>query len=422
MERIGLGSVAVIAGRSASQRNSDVEHRFRQPSDLIYLTGFHEPESWVVIAPARDKPFSMFVRPRDPERETWTGRRAGLEGAKAQYGADQSFAIEKLKEELPRLLDGAEQIYFVPGADRGVDEIVNGALATLRSGERRGMRAPNTICDLRTCLHEQRLIKDSAALAVYERAAAITAEAHIAAMRAAGGPEGKMEYEIEALVDYTFRRRGGGPGYGTIVGGGDNATILHYVDCTDALREGELLLIDAGCEIEGFTADVTRTFPIRAPFSAPQKRLYELVLQTEKACIAAVKPGATIDGIHALAVDLLTQGMVGLGLLTGDPAALVASGAYKRFYMHRTSHWLGLDVHDVGAYTVDGKPRPLQEGMLLTVEPGIYIPLVCDDVPAEYRGIGIRIEDDVLVTAAGNKVLTSAVPKEVADVEALTAG
>jgi Xaa-Pro aminopeptidase len=300
--------------------------------------------------------------------------------------------------------------------------VVNGALQSLRNGERRGMRVPSTICDLRTCLHEQRLLKDKAALTVYERAAAITAEAHIAAMRNAGRADGKYEYEIEALIDYTFRRRGGFPGYGTIVGGGDNATILHYVDCSDALRPGELLLVDAGCEVEGFTADVTRTFPIASKFSAPQRKLYELVLQTEKACVAAVRPGGTIDGIHELAVQMLTRGMVELGILKGDPDALVESGAYKRFYMHRTSHWLGLDVHDVGAYTIDGKPRPLQPGMLLTVEPGLYIPKACEDVAVEYRGIGIRIEDDVLVTDAGHQVLTTAVPKEVDDVEALTAG
>ena len=418
MESIGPRTVAVIAGRGTTHRNSDVEHRFRQPSDLLYLSGFGEPDTWAVLAPGRAKPCTLFVRPRDPERETWTGRRAGLEGAVARFGADQAFPIDKLKEELPKLLDGADEILYVPGEDRLVDEIVNGAIASLRSGERRGMRAPTRIADLRRSLHEQRLVKDEAALATLDRAAAVTAEAHTAAMRAAR--DGVMEYEIEALVDYTFRRRGGLPGYGTICGGGDNATILHYVDNDRPLKQGELLLIDAGCELDGFTADVTRTFPIGARFSPAQRRLYELVLSTEKACIEAVRPGATVDAIHALAIERLTAGMVELGLLHGDPKALIESGAYKRFYMHRTSHWLGLDVHDVGAYAEGGTPRPLVPGMVLTVEPGLYVPSDASEVAAEYRGIGIRIEDDILVTSEGHRILTAAIPKEVADIEALS--
>jgi len=420
MERIGTSAIAVIAGRATTLRNSDVEHRFRQPSDLLYLTGFGEPDTWAVIAPGRSKPFTLFVRPRDPERETWTGRRAGLEGAIARYGADQAFAIETLKDELPRLLDGADELLYAPGPgeDRAVDELVIGAVATLRNGERRGMRAPRTISDLRRTLHEERLRKDDAALTTLTRAALITGEAHTAAMRAAR--DGVMEYEVEALVDYTFRRRGGSAGYGTICGGGNNATILHYVDNDQPLRKGELLLVDAGCEIDGFTADVTRTYPVGARFSAAQRRLYELVLATEKACIAGVKPGATIDGIHALAIELLTEGLVRLGILHGQTASLIDTGAYKRFYMHRTSHWLGLDVHDVGAYTQAGQPRPLEPGMVLTVEPGIYIPAECDDVAAEYRGIGIRIEDDVLVTES-HRILTDAIPREVDELEALTA-
>ena len=421
MERIGSRAVAVIAGRPTTIRNSDVEHRFRQPSDLLYLTGFREPESWAVLAPGRDKPFSLFVRPRDPERETWTGRRAGVEGAVERFGADQAFPIERLKDELPQLLDGADEILYVPGESAEVDHIVTSAVAALRQGERRGMRAPRTISDLRASLHELRLRKDPPALAALERAVVVTGEAHTAAMRAAR--DGVMEYEIEALIDYTFRRRGGLPGYGTIVGGGDNATILHYVDNDQPLRRGELLLVDAGCELEGFTADVTRTYPIGAPFSAAQRRLYEVVLETEKACVAAVRPAQTIDGIHALAVERLTEGLVRLGLLSGDPRALAERGDYKRFYMHRTSHWLGLDVHDVGAYSADGRPRPLEPGMVLTVEPGLYIPAAATDVPTEYRGIGIRVEDDVLVTGdpAGHRVLTAAIPKEIDELEALTA-
>jgi Xaa-Pro aminopeptidase len=230
---------------------------------------------------------------------------------------------------------------------------------------------------------------------------------------------GVREYEIEALIDYTFRRSGGHPGYGTIVGGGVNATILHYVDNSEPLAAGQLLLVDAGCELDGFTADVTRTYPIGGRFSPMQRRAYELVLDVEKRCIALIRPGATIDEIHAYAVERLTAGMVELGLLHGEPAALIASGAYRRFYMHRTSHWLGLDVHDVGAYAVDGQPRPLEAGMVLTVEPGLYVPDAAD-VPEPLRAIGIRIEDDVLVTADGYEVLTAAIPKEPLELEALT--
>jgi Xaa-Pro aminopeptidase len=269
-----------------------------------------------------------------------------------------------------------------------------------------------------------RLRKDEDALGRQRRAIAITAEAHVAAMRAAKG--GMYEYEIEALVDYTFRRRGcSGPGYGTIVGGGDNATILHYVDNKDPLVDGQLLLIDAGGEYQGYTADVTRTFPINARFNPAQRRLYELVLSVEKSCIARARPGATVDGIHEHAVERLTAGMVELGLLVGEVPKLIESNAYRRFYMHRTSHWLGLDVHDVGSYgqrAPDGTiaPRPLVPGMVLTVEPGIYVAADAHDVAAEYRGIGIRIEDDVLVTDGEPEVLTAAVPKEVAEIEALT--
>jgi Xaa-Pro aminopeptidase len=243
--------------------------------------------------------------------------------------------------------------------------------------------------------------------------------AHTAAMR--GPRNGVKEYEIEALIDYTFRKNGGHPGYGTIVGGGVNATILHYVDNSEPLKQGELLLIDAGCEIDGFTADVTRTYPIGARFSPAQRRCYELVLAVEKACIGAVRPGASIDGIHDHAVELLTRGMIDLGLLRGEVRELIDKAAYKRFYMHRTSHWLGMDVHDVGIYAPDGKSRPLAAGMVLTVEPGLYIAEDASDVAAEYRGIGIRVEDDILVTADGHENLTISIPKEVADLEALTA-
>jgi Xaa-Pro aminopeptidase len=419
MEKIGPRAVAIIGGKKLSVRNGDVEHRFRQSSDLWYLTGFTEPEALAVIAPGRAEKLTLFVRPRDPERETWTGRRAGVDGAKAKFGADQALPIETVAAELPKLLDGAEEIWYVPGEDGELDQLVLSTLAHLRQAERRGMRAPRRISDLRWTLHELRLIKDADALGKMRRAVEVTRQAHTAAMR--GARNGVKEYEIEALIDYTFRKNGGHPGYGTIVGGGVNATILHYVDNSEPLKQGELLLIDAGCEIDGFTADVTRTYPIGARFSPAQRRCYELVLAVEKACIGAVRPGASIDGIHDHAVELLTRGMIDLGLLRGEVRELIDKAAYKRFYMHRTSHWLGMDVHDVGIYAPDGKSRPLAAGMVLTVEPGLYIAEDASDVAAEYRGIGIRVEDDILVTADGHENLTISIPKEVADLEALTA-
>jgi Xaa-Pro aminopeptidase len=418
MDRIGSRAVAVIAGARPSVRNSDVEHRFRQTSDLWFLTGFTEPESLAVIAPGREHPFVMFVRPRDAERETWTGRRAGVDGARDKFGADAAFAIDSVEAELPRLCDGADEILYVPGDDAEIDQLITHTMVQLRHGERRGMRPPKRIVDLRLTLHELRLVKDADALSKLRRAATVTREAHVAAMRAARG--GMHEYELEALIDYTFRKAGGFAGYGTIVGGGVNATILHYVDNDQPLNQGELLLVDAGCEIDGFTADVTRTYPIAAKFTPAQRRAYELVLSVEKACIAEVKPGSDIEKIHALAVELLTRGMVELGLLSGDVRALIDGNAYRRFYMHRTSHWLGMDVHDVGIYAPEGKPRTLAPGMVLTVEPGLYVAADASDVPDELRGIGIRVEDDVLVTSDGHEVLTAAVPKEVADLEALT--
>jgi Xaa-Pro aminopeptidase len=419
MERIGPRSVAIIGGKKLSVRNSDVEHRFRQSSDLWYLTGFTEPEALAVIAPGRPEKFTLFVRPRDPERETWTGRRAGVEGAQQKFGADKALPVDTIDSELPKLLDGAEEILYVPGEDGELDRLVMQTFAHLRASERRGMRAPRRIGDLRWTLHELRLIKDADALGKMRRAVEVTREAHVAAMRAAR--DGVQEYEIEALIDYTFRKAGGHPGYGTIVGGGINATILHYVDNDQPLEKGELLLIDAGCEIDGFTADVTRTYPIGARFSAAARRCYEMVLGVEKACVAAVRPGNTIDKIHDQAVQLLTQGMVDLGLLQGSVPELIEKGAYKRFYMHRTSHWLGMDVHDVGIYAPDGSSRPLEAGMVLTVEPGLYVAPDANDVAAEYRGIGIRIEDDILVTESGHENLTISIPKEVSDLEELTA-
>jgi Xaa-Pro aminopeptidase len=418
MELLGPRAALVLSSAPERLRNGDTDYKFRQDSDILYLTGFQEPGATVVLRPGHETPFVMFVRPRDPAAETWTGRRAGIEGAVRDFGADAAFPSTELDTKLVEVLAGTEEVHFPFGREPTLDTLVTRTLARLRAGERRGRRAPSRMVDARLSVHELRLVKADDEVAVQRRAAAITAEAHVAAMRAAR--PGVNEGEIEALIDYTFRRRGGtGPGYPTIVGGGVNATILHYVENSAPLRAGELLLIDAGCEVDGYTADVTRTFPVGGHFGDAQRRLYEVVLDSQIAAIEAVKPGATIDGIHDQVVSALTAGLVRLGLLSGEVPALVESGAYRPFYMHRTSHWLGIDVHDVGFYSEEGVARPLVPGMVLTIEPGLY---VAPDAaaPPEYRGLGVRIEDDILVTAAGYENLTIATPKTVADIERLT--
>jgi Xaa-Pro aminopeptidase len=420
MRRIGPDAALILASPPEHLRNGDATFKFRQDSDILYLTGFEEPGAVIVLRPGHEKTrFAMFVRPRDPAEETWTGRRAGVEGAVRDFGADAAFTAAELDDKLAGILAGAQEIHFPFGREPALDAAVARMLGRLRMAERRGTRAPVRLVDARVTLHEMRLIKGPQELAIQRRAAEITAEAHIAAMLAA--KDATSEHEIEALVDYTFRKNGGtGPGYSTIVGGGANATILHYVENSAPLVRGELLLIDAGCEVDGYTADVTRTFPIGAPFSPAQRRLYEAVLETQIAAIEAVKPGATLDGIHQEVVERLTRHMVTLGLLAGDVPALIEAGAHKQFYMHRTSHWLGLDVHDVGFYSEGGASRPLVPGMVLTIEPGLY---VAEDakVPPEYRGLGVRIEDDILVTATGYENLTVATPKSVDEIESLTA-
>jgi Xaa-Pro aminopeptidase len=419
MELLGPRAALVLSSAPERLRNGDTDYKFRQDSDILYLTGFAEPGTTLVLRPGHETPFVMFVRPRDPAAETWTGRRAGVEGALRDFGANAAFAAGELDAKLPEVLAGAEELHFPFAREPALDATVGQALARLRAGERRGRRAPVRLVDARLTVHELRLVKTPDEVAVQRRAAAITAEAHTAAMRAARA--GVNEGELEALIDYTFRRRGGvGPGYPTIVGGGANATILHYVENNAPLVAGQLLLIDAGCEVDGYTADVTRTFPVGGRFGEAQRRLYEAVLETQLAAIEAVKPGATIDAIHAQVVSALTSRLVALGLLTGDVDALVASGAYRPFYMHRTSHWLGMDVHDVGFYSEEGVARPLVPGMVLTIEPGLY---VAEDapVPPEYRGLGVRIEDDILVTDTGYDNLTSSTPKSVEEIEKLTA-
>jgi len=414
-------AVAVFPGMPVATRNSDVEHAYRAHSDLYWLTGFEEPEAVAVLSTQGDKPFTLFVRPRDKEKEIWTGRRAGTEGAMKIFGADQAFEVEKLDTELPKLLGAAHTLFYrVGGDDPEFDSRISRLLRNLRARARAGVNAPIRIEDPGQIVHELRLRKEPRELEAMRKAVELTRRGHLAAMKA--GRPGAHEYELQALLEREFRHGGGrGWGYYPIVAAGENATVLHYNDNSVQIREGELVLIDAGAEYDLYTADVTRTFPASGRFTEVQRACYQLVLDAADACIAATRPGATIEGLHEKAVRILTEGMVKLGLLKGDVDQLMRENAFRRFYMHRTSHWLGLDVHDVGSYSVDGKPRPLEPGMVFTIEPGLYIARDDESAPEQFRGIGIRIEDDILVTPSGQESLTRAIPRTVADVEAACA-
>ncbi len=419
MKAIGPKAIAIVRSSPERLRNGDAFHPFRQHSDVVYLTGFVEPDTTLVLRPgAASERVVMFVRPRDPTVETWDGRRAGLEGARELYGADAAYPAAELDAKLPALVANVDDWHVALGVDRELDELVARTIARLRRTEKKGQRPPRAVVDPRVALHELRLVKRPEELAALRKACAIAGEAHIAAMRV--GRPGAFEHELEAIINYTFRQRGAaGPGYATIVGAGENATILHYIANRCAIADGDLVLVDAGCEYDHYTSDITRTWPANGTFSPPQRRVYELVLATQVAAIAMARPGATLEQIHDHCVRSLTAGMIELGLLHGKVEDRIADQSFRRFYMHGTSHWLGLDVHDAGAYTQDGVARPLRPGMVITVEPGLYIAADAADVPAELRGIGVRIEDDVAITASEPEVLTAACPKQIAELEAL---
>ena len=421
MRRMEENSVAIIAGAREATRSNDTEYRYRQDSDFYYLTGFVEPESIAVIAPSHaEHRFTLFVRPRDPEREIWDGHRAGVEGATAEFGADAAFTFAEFREKLGDILNGAQRLYYRIGANSELDEAVVDQIRRMRMMGRRGITPPESITDPAAILHEMRLTKTGEEIDLMQRAADIAAEGHREAMKATR--PGMNEYEIEALVEYVFRRNGANaPAYNSIVGGGANATILHYIANNSVLNDGDLLLIDAGAEYGGYASDITRTFPVNGRFTEAQRDIYALVLEAQERCIEMIKPGVTLDAMHARSVEILTEGMVRLGLLEGDPAKLIEEETYKRFYMHRLGHYLGMDVHDVGRYHTGGQPRPVEAGVVMTVEPGLYIAADAEGVPDKYRGIGVRIEDDVLVTPEGYRVLTADAPKEIDDIEKLMA-
>jgi len=421
VEQIGPGAIAVLPSAPVSVRSNDVEFVYRQDSDFYYLTGFAEPEAVAVIAPGhKDGEFILFVRPRDKEREVWTGRRAGVEGAMLDYGADKAHVLAELDRVLPEYIQRYERVLFPLGLNREMDERM---LTMLRASYQRRSQVgdgPGGILDPRHVIHEMRLFKHPDEIATMRHAAEISNQAHRRAMQEARA--GMMEWEIEALIDYSFRSRGAaGPSYPSIVASGPNATVLHYIGNDRRIEPGEMLLIDAGCEYDFYASDVTRTFPAGGRFSPVQRELYEIVLSAQAKAIESVKPGARIEEVHNTALGVLVEGMRAQGLLAGSTEEIISSQSYRRFYMHRTSHWLGMDVHDVGLYRMAGESRKLEPGMVLTVEPGLYIAPDDELAPEPYRGIGIRIEDDLLVTPSGHDVITAAIPKSVADLESLTA-
>jgi Xaa-Pro aminopeptidase len=418
-QRLGPGALLLPAARLAL-RSADSEFPFRQDSDFHYLTGFGEPDAVCVLRQAPEPRFVLFVRPRDRDAEIWNGRRAGVEGACAQYGADAAYPLAELETRLPELLRDTDTLFYALGRDSVMDARVLALVAEHRRTRPRRGRGIIRIDDPGPIVHEMRILKDSYELDRMRAAARVTCAAHARIMREAR--PGMHEFEIEAMLEHDFRTSGAsGPAYGSIVGAGDNATILHYRDNRSVLCEGQAVLVDAGCEMDSYASDVTRTFPAGTRFTTEQAALYDLVLAAQLAAIDTVRPGARFGDAHDRAVDVLCAGLVDLGFVTGPAARVRDSGDYRTYYMHRTGHWLGLDVHDVGLYDVSGASRVLEPGMIVTVEPGLYVAADAASAPAAFRGIGVRIEDDVLVTPDGNDVLTAAAPKRRSEIEALRA-
>ena len=408
---------ALIFSAPEHHRNGDAEYPYRQSSDILYLTGWTQPQAVVLLRPSSEEPFILFVQPKEPTREIWTGVRPGPEGAVDTYGADAAYPISELKKRLPALLQGYSGLHYDFGENEAHDTLVRNAISGARRlGKNNGMDFPNRICSLSHTLHKLRLIKSSDEIEVLKKAASITKDAHCAAMRAT--KPGVYEYELEAELLYHFRKNGGsGPGYTPIVGGGENAVILHYIENDSELQDGDLVCIDAGCEYEWYTADVTRTWPVNGTFSPAQRELYAAVLKSQEDSIRASIVGNSFLDVHHAAVHSLVTSMIELGFLEGDVDELIEEEAYKSWYMHGTSHWLGMDVHDVGSYASKGNSMPLEAGMVLTIEPGLYIAADDERVPEQYRGIGIRIEDDILISEEGPISLTEDIPKGIEEIE-----
>ena len=420
MDMMGDDSVAIIPTASVHIRNRDVEFPFRPDSDFYYLTGYPEPEAVAMLIPGRPNgEYILFCRERDQKMETWHGRRAGLEGAVSRYGADDAFPIEDLDEILPGLLEDREMIYYTLGNDQTFDQRVVGWVKQIRDKVRAGVTAPDEFISLTHLLHDMRLYKSRHEVKALRHAAGISTMAHKRAMQVCR--PGMSEYQIEAELVHEFMHYGArSPAYPPIVGSGGNSCILHYTENEDELCDGDVLLIDAGAEYDGYASDITRTFPVNGAFSKEQRAVYDIVLAAQLAAIDHVKPGNHWNDPHDAAIDVLTEGLLQLGILKGRKRTLIKEHAYSKYFMHRTGHWLGMDVHDVGDYKVDGEWRMLEPGMVLTVEPGLYF-APAGNLSRKWWNIGVRIEDDVLVTRDGNDVLSKDLPKDAEAIEALMA-
>ena len=414
-------SIAIIPSAHPQTRSRDTEFGFRQDSDFYYLCGFTEPEAVLVLLPGRRHgQFVMFCRERDPTLELWHGRRAGPEGVCEKNGADDAFPIGDIDDILPGLLEGRDRVYYSMGRSTDFDQQIMSWVNNIRAREATGATPPGEFTDLDHMLHELRLYKSAAEIRLMCKAADISASAHKRAMRACR--PGMFEYQLEAELHHEFATNGArDPAYSSIVGSGANGCVMHYVENESKMRDGDLVLIDAGCELQYYASDVTRTFPVGGQFSKPQRELYELVLKAQAAAIEQIRPGNHWNQPHDASVKVITEGLVKLGLLKGRTSTLIKNGDYRQFYMHRVGHWLGLDVHDVGDYQVQEEWRLLEPGMVMTVEPGIYVAPDNTRVAKKWRGIGIRIEDDVVVTEAGCNVISDGVPKTVEEIEALMA-
>lgn len=420
LAKMAPGSAALIFTAPEVIRNADSEYAYRQSSDFWYFTGFNEPEAVLVLIKSDESHNHsvLFNRVRDKSAEIWSGRRLGQEAAPQKLGVDRALAFTEIDEQLHLLLNGLDVVYHAQGEYEYADSIVFAALDKLRRGSRQNLAAPATLTDWRPTVHELRLFKSEEEIAVMRRAGEITALAHTRAMQACR--PGMFEYQLEGEIHHEFTRHGARyPSYITIVGGGENGCILHYTENESELRDGDLVLIDAGCEYQSYAGDITRTFPVNGKFSPAQREIYDIVLESLETSLKLYRPGTSMQEVTAEVVRIMVKGLVKLGILKGDVDRLIASNAHRAFFMHGLSHWLGLDVHDVGAYGQD-KSRVLEPGMVITVEPGLYIAPDAD-VPAQYRGIGIRIEDDIVITKDGNENLTASVVKSADDIEALMA-
>ena len=420
IKQMSRDSIAILPAAPVRHRNNDVEYAYRQDSDFFYLTGFGEPEAVAVLIPGREQAeYILFVRDRDPARETWDGKRAGPAGARRDYGADDAFPITDLDDILPGLLENRSRVYYEMGMYADFDQRIVGWVNGLRTQARNGRHPPQEIVALDHVLHDMRLFKSKVEVDVMRESARIASRAHIRAMKYC--KPGRKEFEVMAELVHEFRLSNADTSYYPIVGSGPNSCILHYHENDQTLKNGDLLLIDAGCEYESYASDITRTFPIGGRFTAEQRAIYDIVLEANHAAIEKVRPGNHWNEPHMAAVHVVTQGLVKLGLLKGRVAKLERDGAYRRFFMHRTGHWLGMDVHDVGDYKVGDEWRVLEPGMVLTIEPGIYIPAGSRGVPKRFHNIGIRIEDDVVVTKKGCEVLTAHAPKDADEIERVMA-